>query len=577
MNLLHFWRVFHHWWWLPVTAALIVGGGGYLFSLRTPPVYQTSTRVLVSSAQPAGPTSYDDTLASANLANTYRELVHDPFILRQTIDSLRLRLTPSRLDQKIDAQIVRDTPLLEITAQDGSPTRAAAIADTLAQVLATYANHLQTQSAQAAQQQAAQQINALRKTLADATAQLDRLRPIPFPDAATTARVRQLQDDVTGYQNTLTGLINAQQQITLGQARMAPPLTALGPASVPTTPVQPQLLRTLALAGLIGFLLAFGGALLLDLGDDRVREPADIESFLGAPPLAVVGLVRERSPQLPPNSPFPTARTAALTVPHGRPGTGTGQLLSGSTVSKGARFTEDLLLLRVNLDAVMMTRPAVFCVSSARQGEGKSTIAANLAMLEAQAGKRVILVDANLREPQLHQYFDVANDYGLSSYLTPKPGGTQPPLQDGPLNIKILVAGAIPPDPAELLGSQRMVELIHMLRARADVVIVDTAPILDVPDTLLLQRLVDGTLLVVDMRQARGKAIESALSALQHVSGTVLGVVLNKNDRRTMPRYRHGLITATQEALLLNSPTPIGEGTATIGEGAANPLRHVHL
>jgi len=61
------------------------------------------------------------------------------------------------------------------------------------------------------------------------------------------------------------------------------------------------------------------------------------------------------------------------------------------------------------------------------------------------------------------------------------------------------------------------------------------------------------------------------------VSGTVLGVVLNKNDRRTMPRYRHGLITATQEALLLNSPTPIGEGTATIGEGAANPLRHVHL
>lgn len=568
MNLLHFWRVFHRWWWLPVTAALVMGGAGYLVSRRTPPIYQASTRVLVSSAQPGGPTSYDDTLASANLAKTYSEFAHDPFILRQTSDRLRLRLTPSQLDQKIDAQIVRDTPLLEIMARDGSPTRAAAIADTLAQALVAYATHLQTQSVGVAQQQTAGQIATLRQALAAATAQLDRLRPIPFPDVATTARVRQLQIDVTGYQNKINGLVDAQRQLTLGQAQTAPPLTALGPASVPTTPVQPQPLRTLVLAGIIGFLLAFGAALLLDLVDDRVRDPADIENLLGASPLAVVGFVRDRSPQSLPGWPSSTARATTLLAPRGR-SSGV-RLLSGSTVAKGARFTEDLLLLRAGLDAVMIGRPTAFCVSSAGPGEGKSTIAANLALLEAQAGKRVILVDANLRDPQLHQYFDVANDYGLSAYLAPKPVGTQPPLQDGPLNIKILVAGAIPPDPAELLGSQRMGELLHMLRARADVVIVDTAPILDTPDTALLQRLVDGTVLVVDMRQARGKAIEAALSSLQRASGTVLGVVLNKSDRRTPRRHRRGLITATQDTLLLRPP-------ATIGEGAANALRNVQL
>lgn len=94
MDLLHFGRVFRRWWWLLMTAALLIGGAGYLFSKRTPPVYQTSIRLLVSNVQPTGPTSYDDTLASESLAQTYKEFAHDPFILQQTIDSLHLQLSP---------------------------------------------------------------------------------------------------------------------------------------------------------------------------------------------------------------------------------------------------------------------------------------------------------------------------------------------------------------------------------------------------------------------------------------------------------------------------------------------------
>jgi len=550
MNLLHFWRVFRRWWWLPVTTALFAGGTGYLFSKRTPPVYQTSTRLLVSSAQPTGPTSYDDTLASASLAQTYREFAVDSFILRQTIDGLHLRLTLPRLAQEVDAQVVRNTPLVEITVQDGSPTRAAAIADKLAQALATYVNRLQTRPVQAAGQQVSQQIAALRKTLANVTAQLNRLRTTRFPNAATATRVQQLQEDVTGYQNQLTSLIDTQRQITIGRVQTAATLTALGPAPVPVAPVQPQPLRTLALAGLIGFLLALGVALLLDLVDDRVREPADIESFLGVPPLAVVGLVPERGSQRLHNATL--SKAMAMLTPGGR--TNSVRLLSGSTVSTGTRFTEDIVLLRASLDTVMLERQAVLCVSSARDGEGKSTIAANLAILAAQSGKQVILVDANLRDPQLHHYFELTNDHGLSGYLTPKPGGAHPPLQDGPLNIKILAAGAVPPDPTALLGSLRMVELIHMLRARADVVIVDTGPILASPDAILLHRLADGTVLIADTQRARRGAIVASLAALQQVSGTVLGVVLNKSEQRTTSRGYSTLITPTEDMLLLNQP-----------------------
>ncbi len=567
MDLLHFGRVFRRWWWLLVTAALLIGGAGYLFSKRTPPVYQTSIRLLVSNVQPTGPTSYDDTLASESLAQTYKEFAHDPFILQQTIDSLHLQLSPPRLAQEVDAQIVRNTPLLEITAQDGSPTRAAAIADKLAQALVTYVNHLRMRPIPAAGQQVPRQIDALRKLLADATAQLDHLSATLFPDVETTARVQHLQNEIAKYQDQLTRLVDTQRQITIGQAQTSSTLMALGPAPVPTAPVQPQPLRTLALAGLIGFLLALGVALLLDLMDDRVRELADIESLLGVPPLAVVGLVREDGSQRL-NSPA-LSRAATLLTPGGR--TSSIRLLSGSTLSKGARFTEDLLLLRSSLDAVILERPAVLCVSSAGDGEGKSTIAANLAILEAQAGKQVILVDANLRDPQLHHYFELANDHGLSTYLTPKPGGAQPPLQDGPLNIKILVAGAVPPDPAELLGSQRMVELIQILRARADIVIVDTAPILDIPDTILLQRIVDGTVIVVDTRSAKGKGIAAALAALQSASGTVLGFVLNKSERRTIPRGHNSLIRPLGNTLLLHPPATVNS------ESAVGPLRQVGL
>jgi len=362
--------------------------------------------------------------------------------------------------------------------------------------------------------------------------------------------VQQLQEDVTGYQNQLTSLIDMQRQITIGRVQTAATLTALGPAPVPVAPVQPQPLRTLALAGLIGFLLALGVALLLDLVDDRVREPADIESFLGVPPLAVVGLVPERGSQRLHNATL--SKAMAMLTPGGR--TNSVRLLSGSTVSTGTRFTEDIVLLRASLDTVMLERQAVLCVSSARDGEGKSTIAANLAILAAQSGKQVILVDANLRDPQLHHYFELTNDHGLSGYLTPKPGGAHPPLQDGPLNIKILAAGAVPPDPTALLGSLRMVELIHMLRARADVVIVDTGPILASPDAILLHRLADGTVLIADTQRARRGAIVASLAALQQVSGTVLGVVLNKSEQRTTSRGYSTLITPTEDMLLLNQP-----------------------
>jgi capsular exopolysaccharide synthesis family protein len=206
-----------------------------------------------------------------------------------------------------------------------------------------------------------------------------------------------------------------------------------------------------------------------------------------------------------------------------------------------------------------MNGSTAICISSAGPREGKSTVAANLAILEAKAGKRVVLIDANLCHPYLHQFFGLHNTSGLSTFLAQAGASVQPPLQNGPYNnIKILPAGSLPlqddsptiqippagclpSTAAELLGSPRMVDLVALLRRQADVVIIDSAPICPTPDTLLLQRAVDGTVLVMDARRTGMKALGDAVSALQHASGTLLGVVLNKAAPQTRSSGRRDL------------------------------------
>lgn len=545
MSLIHFWRVFRHWWWLPLGTALIIGAVGYLSSKRTPPVYQTSVRLLVNNVQTPGPPSYDDTIASASLANTYSQLLQSPALLQRTIDSLRLSSTPARLGQQVDVQVVRNTPLLDIVVQDGNPARAADIANSLAHALTSYVAGLQTRPAQPAGRQFAPQIVSLRRSVADATDRLSQLRMTIFPSTNTVAQIQQTQAEINVDQIRLNTLLDAQRQLASGGAQTTSTITSLGSAQVPNTPIQPQPLRTLALAALIGFLLGFAVAVLLDLLDDRVRQPGDFDQLFGVAPLGVVGVMRGLAPTLIGASP-PFSESSNI-----------------------ARLTDDLLLARANLDAALRERPAVLCVSSVGAGDGKSTIAANLALLEAQAGKRVILVDANLRDPHLHVLFELPNDRGLSEYLTPKPVGAPPPLQDGPLNVKVLTGGPLSPNPAALLGSRQMAELVHLLRARADLVILDTAPIGPVPDTILLQGVADGTLLVVDARRARVASLRDALTSIRRASGTMTGFIINKSSR---PARRMGLPIVGQggqqaTTLPTNDPSEARVISSWVGQG----------
>jgi capsular exopolysaccharide synthesis family protein len=172
-------------------------------------------------------------------------------------------------------------------------------------------------------------------------------------------------------------------------------------------------------------------------------------------------------------------------------------------------------------------------VTSAVATEGKTTTAANLAVVMAQAGKRVVLVDGDLRRPSAHKLFGLSNETGLTSALLEDPTALNGYLQATELeHLRVLAAGPVPPNPQELLGSQRMEELLHKLEGEADMVVLDTPPALVVADANVLAARADGVLMVVNTGRTRRAAVQQAVEGLRQVGANLMGGVLNMVEVR---------------------------------------------
>jgi capsular exopolysaccharide synthesis family protein len=278
-----------------------------------------------------------------------------------------------------------------------------------------------------------------------------------------------------------------------------------------------------ALAAFVGALLTLLLLLVRDYVEDRVRTPEQVTRA----------------------SAVPTVGTVA------RLSSGDGASEPGLLIGPRAGFTpadEAYTLLRTNLDMAFLQHPwRVLLVTSAVGREGKSTIAANMALSFAQAGRRVILIDANLRDPKLGQLFDIDKDApGVGDLLIAASvdRAVLATLDDWRLhspvaNLEILPAGAQPPRPTDLLQSSLFLALLQHFAERADLVLIDGPAVLASADTLVLAQAADATLLVVDTQRARGGPITEAVDALRHTSTYLIGAVLNRAGRpRNMPARR---------------------------------------
>ena len=187
-------------------------------------------------------------------------------------------------------------------------------------------------------------------------------------------------------------------------------------------------------------------------------------------------------------------------------------------------------MLRTNVDFAQVSRPVqTLMVTSSHPGEGKTTTLVNLAISMAESGRRVIAVDSDLRRPTVHKVLGITNTVGLTNLLltdNPDLGGA---LQSTHVpDLRVIPSGPIPPNPTELLRSPRMARLIERLRAEADLVLLDSPPVLAVADPMVLGAQIDGVILVVDAGVTRVQALAAAKEQLTRSSAQLLGVVLNK-------------------------------------------------
>ena len=191
-------------------------------------------------------------------------------------------------------------------------------------------------------------------------------------------------------------------------------------------------------------------------------------------------------------------------------------------------ISEAYRTLRTNLDFAGLAKTLkTLVVTSAGVNEGKSTTLANLAVVTAQAGRKVILVDADLRRPRLHQIFGLSNEQGLTTIMMDDNALAAPPLQEtGVESLWLLPSGPLPPNPAELMASRRMEEVIAALVERADQVFFDTPPVVAVTDAAVLATKVDGVLLVISAGKTRREYARTAVQRLQQINARLVGAVL---------------------------------------------------
>ena len=588
-------QILRRWSWLLVIGILIGGGIGYAISVYQTPVYEASTKILVMEPVGNNVSNLTD-LNDKELAETYMELL----ITAPILESASQKVGETIRASQIKAVRVRDTGLLEVTVRDTDPQQAALIANVLVEVLIDYnealqmsrfssseqslerqveeikgelgklENNIQQRSEQSVEQlrvevdqqkvQLDQQIFTFQGEIARLEQDIDDLTPEALPnqlpppltleqrnqlnekrtqlaqkeyqlDLAKEAYARLLLPEkggatagaITGdnlqnleqanlelYRQLYSTLLSNYEAVRLARLQNTPNVVQVERAAPPTLPIQAGPLRNIILGALIGLLLTGTIAFILEYMDDTLKTPQDIANVLGLP---VVGyVVNESGMDKNEGTPYVSANPRSP-------------------------MAETFRTLRTNLEFASVDKSLkTILVTSPGAGEGKTTVATNLAAVMAQANKRVILLEGDLRRPRVHRALGMSNQIGLSDVFRGQLDIRDVARYSKVKDLAVITSGSLPPNPAELLGSARMGQILARLVESASVVIIDSPPFV-VTDSTVLAAKVDGVLLVMQPGKTHAEAAKTMIAQLNRAGAHVVGVVLNRVSRKTSSYY----------------------------------------
>ena len=502
MDIRRYGDVLKRWAWLIILSAIVAGAAAYFISSSMAPIYRASARHLIDEAPGSGNSSneYSQLLTEQILAQTYVEIATTRPVLEETIARLTLPFTPQQLRSKITINAPADRQVLVVSVEDTDPQRAADIANTLGEVFIAqneardnlrYAEPIQNWQDRMAT--ITEDINELEIAINEAGS------PASAEGQATLSR---LQQQLNEAQIRYTEAFNNLNQLQRDQARESSNVVPIETAVPIYSPIRPQTMMNTIIAAVLGALAALGLVFFVEYLDDTVKNQEQVLADTGVSSIGAIALIKANEP---------TEKLIAYSQPRDP-------------------LSEAYRVLRTNLGfAAIDGELNSILVTSASPGEGKSTTTANLGVVMAQAGKRVIIVDSDLRRPTQHQIFGVTNSHGLTTALLDQVTPMAAHLQETKVKgLRLMSSGPIPPNPAEILSSQRMGQLIHELGLEADILLFDTPPALSVTDAAVLGPQVDGSLFVVHVGETRRDTLKQAVERMRQSNSQILGIVLNR-------------------------------------------------
>jgi len=557
--------------WLLILGLLLGAGFGYLASSMIKPAYQATTKIMITRAGQSQSSDFTTYLSDLQMTQTYVQLLTTETVLDTAADRLGVKLEP----EDVDVHAVQDTQIIVLRVENGDPQQAALIANTIIEVLMEQNEIIQSGHYESVEESLRLQKTQIESAMQDLQNQIkqttiqnlddqkswleDQLEALQVEKTnleqeilligiartpekrlalnQATARLDQVQSLISLYQNNYNDVLfvydspaedridpaNSQlallttaqalyqqyyvsvlselESIHLARLQNIPNLVQIEIASVPEEPIRPVPWLNTALGAVIGFVFMAGIVFLREAVDDTLKTKEAVEQLLEVP---VVGFVAEISQKKK-----DVGMVHVAQQPH-------------SPVS------EDFRLLRTNLERASAQKPIhTILITSPQDSEGKTTVAMNLAAILGQAGKRVALLEADLRRPQFQKLLGFSNNDGVSTLLTDhaKIQAVNCTKTDLP-NLMIITAGAPPSNPAELLGSEKMDQILEELKGLVDVIVIDSPPSY-VADAQILASKVDAVLFVVKPGVTHAEAAQNSIERFRRAGARIVGIVMN--------------------------------------------------
>ncbi len=499
IDLRQYLALFRQWWWLVVLVMALAGGAAYGVSSQMTPTYRASTTLLINQAPSSQATDYTTIVTSERIASTYAEMLTTRPVLEETLARMGVNLSPGQIAGMISVSPVRDTQLMRVSVTGPDPQFDAALANTLVATFSEYVMDTQSQRFAASLQSLKAQIDDMELQMSQTQKSIDASLD---PDEKDRLETRLDQ-----YKQIHSSLLMSYESVRMTQAQTSSSLVQIESAVVPGYPIGPKTMQNALLAAVVGGMLAVGGILAFDALDDTIKTPEEITRRLKLPVMGAIE--RFEDPE-------------------------DGRLITRS--QPRSPVAESFRGLRTNVQYASVDRPLrTLLVTSPAPAEGKTTVISNLAAVMAQGGRQVTVVDADLHRPRMHTVFNIHQRPGLSTLFIDEVklhlNGSRQGC--GIERLGVLASGELPPNPSELLGSNRMRLILTALLEQSERVLIDTPPVLSVTDAVVLAPLVDGVLVVVRPGQTKMAALKTTVEQLRYVGGNVVGVVLNGIDYRS--------------------------------------------